>query len=616
MSFRPFLASLMAMALVIGAVGPAAAAPPSRAAADADAFHGRLIVTWSTTPPTSLRMPGVRAVQGTGRPLRTVVQTRAGASADVAARLRNDPRVLAVVPDASFELTDWPADGAPNDPLYPDQADLARIGVPAAWTHTTGDPSVVVAVLDSGVDLTHPDLDGVAIVAPQDVAWNSTDVTDELGHGTHVAGTIVAEADNGEGIAGIAPASTLMPVKVTSNGATSLSDVLDGVDWARQHGADVMNMSFSGRLTPEQVALAQPTFTAARAAGILMVAASGNEGTSARSYPASFAGVVSVSAVDDEDVVAYFSTFGKAVDIAAPGVELLSTALDGEYTRGTGTSMASPHVAAVAALVWAARPSLAVAEVEAVIRASAVDLGAPGKDVSYGDGRVDAAAAMIEPVPDPLPDLDPPLALPALQISFLAPSEDVRQTGSTYLVRLALNHDVTEGYAIRGAWPIEMGRCNFRVAPTTTMLEFALEMQLTGLRRGSCSEVYVVALDEDGNFSEAVSPDIIVYDATIPRIVGRTPARGQTGVDRSSSVRIRFSEAVKAEGIAARVRNLKTGLIVRTTSRWIPSTRTLVLDPVLRMYPRTRYQVEITARVQDRYGNSVRPETWVFTTGR
>jgi hypothetical protein len=558
----------------------------------------------------------VRAIHETGRPLRTVVQARAGSAADVAARLRKDPRVLAVVPDASFELTDWPADGAPNDPLYPDQADLAQIGVPAAWTHTTGDPSVVVAVLDTGVDLTHPDLDGVPIVAPQDVAWNSTDVTDTHGHGTHVAGTILAEADNGEGIAGIAPASTLMPVKVSSVGSISLSDMLDGVDWARMNGADIMNMSFGGLLTPEQVALAQPTFTAAREAGILMVAAAGNDGMSARSYPASFAGVVSVSAVDELDVVADFSTYGKAVDIAAPGVELLSTAPDGEYAEGSGTSMATPHVVGVAALVWAARPTLDVAEVEAVIRASAVDLGDPGKDVFYGDGRVDAAAAMVEPVPDPLPDLEPPLALPALQISFLDPSADVRQTGSTYVVRLAVNHDVTDGYALRAAWPISMGRCNFRAEPTVAMLDFAIEMRLTGLRRGTCSEVYVVAIDEDGNYAEAMSPDIVVVDPTIPRVVGRTPSRGATGVDRSANIRVRFSETVKAEGIAVRVRNLKTGLVVRTANRWEKSTRTLVLDPVLLMYPRTRYQVEVTARVQDPYGNSVKPESWVFTTGR
>ena len=118
------------------------------------------------------------------------------------------------------------------------------------------------------------------------MVWNNADVTDDDGHGTHVTGTIVAETNNGLGMAGIAPGSTLMPIKVAdSDGFIALSDVLDAVDWAREHGADVINLSLGGTLTPEQVELAQPTFTAARDAGILTVAASGNDGTAVRMYP-------------------------------------------------------------------------------------------------------------------------------------------------------------------------------------------------------------------------------------------------------------------------------------------------------------------------------------------
>ena len=123
--------------------------------------------------------------------------------------------------------------------------------MPEAWKTTTGDPSVVVAVIDSGVDLTHPDLDGVTVVDPRNVVWNNTDVADDVGHGTHVTGTILAETDNGVGIAGIAPGSRLMPIKVADpDGFISLSDVLDAVDWAREHGADVINLSLGGILQP------------------------------------------------------------------------------------------------------------------------------------------------------------------------------------------------------------------------------------------------------------------------------------------------------------------------------------------------------------------------------
>ena len=205
-SIRRVLGAGLALLLVAGLAAPVGAAGlAGRRAADADAFHGRFIVTWKTPPPAALGIAGVRATRATARPVRTIVQARTGSAADVAAQLRKDPRVLAVVPDAEFTFTAWPADGTPDDELYPDQTDLPQIGVPTAWQTTTGDPSVVVAVLDTGVDLTHPDLDDVAVSSPEDVFWNTSDVTDHNGHGTHTAGTIIAEANNARGIAGIAP---------------------------------------------------------------------------------------------------------------------------------------------------------------------------------------------------------------------------------------------------------------------------------------------------------------------------------------------------------------------------------------------------------------------------
>ena len=323
---RSRLALLLATALVLGVAAPAAASgaiDTARRTADAAAFEGRLIVVWKGVAPRTLNMAGVESTSPMERFTRSVVTTKPGRSAAVARSLRADPRVLAVVPDAQLSFLDWPADGDPSDTRYAEQGDLAQIGVPDAWTTTRGDPSVVVAVIDSGIDLTHPDLDDVAVVDPRNVVWNNDDVSDQVGHGTHVMGTIVAETNNAEGIAGIAPDSTLMPIKIADDsGFVAFSDILDAVDWAREHGADVINMSLGGALTVDQVALGQPTFTAARDAGILMVAAAGNEATQIRMYPASFAGVVSVSAVDSTDTIAEFSNSGRAVDIAAPGVDL------------------------------------------------------------------------------------------------------------------------------------------------------------------------------------------------------------------------------------------------------------------------------------------------------
>ncbi len=604
---------------------PEGAVPPTprpdlvaagRRAADRAAYHDRLIVTWRGLAPATVDVAGVRSQDSTSRPMRSVVQARAGAAVDVAARLRRDPRVLSVVPDARLTLTDWPA-GAPDDPYYPEQVDLAQIGVPEAWTTTTGNPSVVVAVIDTGIDLAHPDLDGVPLTAARNVVWNNGDVHDDVGHGTWVAGTILAETDNAQGVAGVAPDVTLMPIKIADDdGWISLSDALDAVDWAREHGADIINMSFGGWLSLEQVELGQPTFTTAREAGILMVAASGNDGMPARNYPASFRGVVSVGAVDAADELAWFSTTGKALDIVAPGVDLWSTVPDGQYELGSGTSGASPLVAGVASLVLAARPGLDVTELEAVLRASTVDLGVPGRDPEYGDGRIDAAAALVEPVPDPLPDLEPPAPLPELTLSFLDPATAVVQSGSRYTVRIEVNHDIVDGYGYLGDWRINAGKCDYRHGGDYRDLAFATEIRLTHLHQGHCYRVIVLAVDEDGSYAEAVSRPIKVVDPVAPTILRRRPAPGARGVDRSANVRIRFSERMVIPSGSVRLRNLDTGLTVRVATRWVTSSRTLVLDPALRMYSRTRYRVEVSGKVQDRKGNPVGARSWVFKTGR
>jgi subtilisin family serine protease len=618
-SIRSRASLLLASLLVLVVAAPAVAAGPlesARRAADARAFDGRLIVVWKGEAPRTLHLSGVASTSRMERPMRSVVVARPGRAADVAHALRADARVLAVVPDARLSLLDWPADGDPSDTHYAEQGDLAQIGVPEAWKTTRGDASVVVAVIDSGVDLTHPDLDGVAVVDPRNMVWNNADVSDEVGHGTHVMGTIVAETNNGEGIAGIAPDSTLMPIKIADDsGYVAFSDVLDGVDWAREHGADVINMSLGGPLTVEQVSLGQPTFTAARDADILMVAAAGNDATRIRMYPASFAGVVSVSAVDATDTIAEFSNTGRAVDIAAPGVDLISTIPDGEYELGTGTSMASPHVAGVAALVRAARPGLDATELEAVLRASAVDLGDAGHDPVYGDGRVDAAAALAEPVPDPIPGLDPPAPFPALTIAFLAPAAKVTQTASTFTVQLDVNHEVVDSIALQGSWAQTNGHCKSEGRVRVKELVFAPTIELKSLDAGRCYQVFVAAVDEDFNYSEAISHVIKILDLTAPTIVHRTPAAGRKHVSLGANVEVRFSEPVVLKGTPVVLRNAHSGKVVPAILRWNAKTRTLTLDPVARLHAQTRYRVDVGMNVVDRGGNHLAPDHWGFVTG-
>jgi len=275
--------------------------------------------------------------------------------------------------------------------------------------------------------------------------------------------------------------------------------------------------------------------------------------------------------------------------------------------------MASPHVAGVAALVEAARPGLTVDQVEAVLRSSAVDLGTPGRDNQYGDGRVNAAAALTAPIPDPIPTLDPPALLPALTISFVSPFTDVYQTRSSYTATLAINHDVAESTAMLASWPIVGGQCEPFSFPDLEPAEFGPTIPLTGLRAGRCYQLYVAALDESDNYAEATSSYIFVLDRTAPKVVRRTPAAGATGVRTDANVSVKFSERVVVGG-GVRLVNTRTGLIVRAHYTWIASTNTLVIDPVLRMYPGTRYRVEVTARVEDMSGNRIKALSWSFTT--
>ena len=620
---RRYAVALAGLLLVITGAVPVAAAGPAVRPADAAAPGGRLVVMWRDQAPSSLAMPGARAMRASAMAQRSVVIAKPGAAGRLAATLRADPRVLAVVPDAVVRASAWPADGPPSDPLFPRQTDLPQVHVPDAWKTTTGSPSVVIAVIDSGFDLAHPDLAGVPVVAPHNETWNTTDVTDQYGHGTLVAGTIFARTNDATGIAGIAPGVTLMPIKVLDgDGSGFFSDVLDGVDWARTHGANIINLSLGALLTPDQVALFQPTFTVARAAGILIVSAAGNTGIGTRSYPASLNGVVSVAAVDASDHHVDWSTFNSAVDLSAPGVDILSTsAFDPRgYESVSGTSFSSPIVAGIAALVWSARPTLTVDQLEAVLRASATDLGTPGRDNLYGSGRVDAAAAITAPVPDPLPVLDPPPS-PAgpMTVSFTSPKTAVRQRATTFTVSWTTSHDVADGVVLRFAWLQTHGTCPPFAAEVYdyAILPLVNPIHDSRLVPGLCYRYDVDVVDEANNEAEAVSAPVTVVDLVPPRIVSRSPAPGATRVPGGTTVRIVFSEPVT--GVSwrtVRLRNSVTGKWVAAQVRYAAASHSATIDPVLRMYGDTTYEVVVLRGISDIAGNRLPAAHWSFHTRR
>lgn len=355
-----------------------------------------------------------------GRP---VVTTRTATDRPSAERLIRDgqeaPGAVAVELDAPVR-----ADAVPTgtDTYRGSQWDLTKIQTPTAWQASTG-AGVTVAVIDSGVDAAHPDLAGQVLPGVDLVAGTTGAGTDPNGHGTHVAGTIAAATGNGVGIAGVAPDARILPVRVLgADGSGTMSAVANGITWAADHGAQVINMSLG---SPSQVTAVTNAIAYARSKGVVVVASAGNSRSSGSptNYPAADPGVIAVASTDSADRYSSFSNQGAYVDVAAPGSSILSTLPEsmGGYAYYSGTSMASPHVAAVAALLKAYTSGLSPDQIQQAMEKSAVDLGTAGKDVDYGYGRIDAVAALAAVTPATSSPSATPSTAPASQAPTTTP---------------------------------------------------------------------------------------------------------------------------------------------------------------------------------------------------
>lgn len=281
---------------------------------------------------------------------------------------------------------------APNDALYQKyQWNLPTIKAEDGWDISQGSENVQIAVIDTGVDLDHPDL-ADRVTEGYNVLAENNSPNDDNGHGTHVAGIIASETNNRQGIAGITWFSQIMPVKVmNSEGAGTAFDVAKGIRWATNHGADVINLSL-GNYQSSDVLREAVGYAVEK--DVILVAASGNDNTNQIGYPASYQGVLAVSAVNKTRQRANFSNYGKYVDVTAPGVNIASTYKGGKYAALSGTSMAAPHVTALAGLIRSLYPDLENNEVIDTIKTTAVDLGEPGKDNYYGAGLINIEEAL------------------------------------------------------------------------------------------------------------------------------------------------------------------------------------------------------------------------------
>ncbi len=316
-------------------------------------------------------------------------------------------------PDASPSATPVARGKAPSlasvqaeDPLSGEQWYLAQMQMEKIWSqYGQGNSGVTVAVLDTGVDYTHPDLVGRVIKGP-DYIDKDYDPKDMHGHGTHVAGIIAAGLNNHEGGSGLAPDVKIMAIRVLDeNGGGSLFNIAKGLAYAANHGAKVINLSL-GSPSGGGVMKTLANYIAgyAEAKGSLIIAAAGNAGGEI-GYPAAASRFMAVGAVNEEKYLASFSNWGKELDVVAPGVNILSTfptypvttnalGLPQNYATLNGTSMATPMVSALAAIIWSQNPYLTPAEVRQKIESSATDLGAIGVDERYGHGLINPLQAL------------------------------------------------------------------------------------------------------------------------------------------------------------------------------------------------------------------------------
>lgn len=281
----------------------------------------------------------------------------------------------------------------PNDLLYREQYqwNLPVIQTEAGWDITKGDEHIIIAVVDTGVDLDHPDLRR-RLTNGYNVLENNEFPDDDNGHGTHVAGIIASDTNNREGVAGITWYNKIMPVKAMSaEGVGTTFEIAKGIIWAVDHGADVINLSL-GNYQPSS--LLKEAVDYAYDKNVVLISAAGNENTSQPSYPSAYPEVLSVAAVNYTGQRAPFSNYGDYIDVTAPGVQIPSTYFNQQYAALSGTSMAAPHAAGLAGLLLSANPDLTNREVIDIIKNTAYDLGTPGTDSDFGSGLIDVKNAL------------------------------------------------------------------------------------------------------------------------------------------------------------------------------------------------------------------------------
>ena len=418
---------------------------------------------------------------------------------ELKAKFNKDARVEFAEPDYLNELLI-----APNDPRYGELYGMQKIEAECAWKVTEGD-DVVVAVVDTGVDPTHPDLQGNLWSGPggifgYDFSDGDPNPSDYHGHGTHVAGTIAAVGNNNEGVIGVAPKAKIMSIKIFPWAYDSV--IYQAMTWAADNGAKVLNNSWGpwGRRPSAPMLEAAVNYVYSK--GGICIFAAGNKSDQTSYYsPANYNKTIAVASTDRDDEISSFSNYGPTTDVGAPGSNILSTRNGGSYRTMSGTSMACPHVAGLAALILANDPSLSFEEVRDCIKSSADDIST---SKPIGAGRINACSAM--KVQDNC-------------IAFSASGRDHKSDGADKILKYA-DVQLNEGTAWDGQ--------NF-VAPVSGLYHFGVSFVKNGLHRdGTMDDVRVFISHNRNNVGMAWSMEGSGWTETAAYQVALKLERGDT----------------------------------------------------------------------------------------
>jgi serine protease len=485
----------------------------------------------------TVRVVTVRTVAGHPRVDVRTVDGRA-AAADAVSASQRAVGVVSVSVDERVHTSATRSD----DPQRAAQWGLDRLKAEDVWARRTG-AGVTVAVVDTGVQANHPDLAGTVLPGTDFVTAGGNGSADGNGHGTHVAGIVGAVANNRVGVAGFAPGVKILPVRVLgNNGSGWNSDIAKGIVYAADHGAGVVNLSVGGSSADGATADA---VRYALARNVVVVAAAGNERTSGSptSYPGAFPGVLGVAATDSADRVASFSTAGSYVDVAAPGVGILSTVRGSSYTTMSGTSMATPFVAATVAILKAVDPGLTPDRAAQVLQSTAVDLGPAGRDNDTGYGLINPTAALCAlmscgatPTPAPnTPTPSPTATTPAATVTTMVSRPAAVRYGSAVTatarvldargvaglagvpVQLCVKTAPAESYGCRMYTTDSRGNASHRFAATAATRVYAVHPGTAG-----------TALSTSAAIAYTVAPDVRVRATRGGLTASVNPAAGQT----------------------------------------------------------------------------------------